>query len=229
MADGYLLSFHVNCIVPWIVSYFCCLFSYHKLLELHYGEKQGKSLAAKEWVSEEGLSVRETEWHMDMEMFLDGYAGWGEGSSHQPVILPKIFQYTAEQGQKEVEWMICQGHQHGLPKLDPKADVSAIQLVRPQTSKEEFRALYYKVNKLRRLPGSPLWEPEWMEEIATEIVSSLKGHLGWKGDGPLQRMEEPGLTDIWPLRSKTPVGRRDTSTERSLAKVREPIGRLWPP
>ena len=87
----------------WIVSYFCCLFSYHKLLDLHYGEKQGKSLAAKEWASEEGLSVRETEQHMDVEMFLDGYTGWGEGSPHCPIILHKMFQYTTEQGWKEAE------------------------------------------------------------------------------------------------------------------------------
>ena len=76
--------------------------------------------------------------------------------------------------------------------------------------------------KLRRLPGSPLWELEQTEELATEIVSSLKDCLGWKGDEPLQRMEEPGLTDIWPPRSKTPRrGRKDTSTERGLIKARE--------
>ena len=159
---------------------------------------------------------------MDVDMFLDGYAGWEVGSPHCPVILHEMFQYTAGQGQKEVEWMICWGHRHGLPRLDPKADISAIQLVGPQTSKEEFRALYYEVYKLGRLPGSPLWKLEWMEELATEIVSSLKDHLGQKEDEPLWRMEEPGLTDIQPPRSKTPRrGRKDTSTERGLAKVRE--------
>ena len=39
--------------------------------------------------------------------------------------------------------------------LDPKADVSAIQLVGPQTSKEEIQSLYYEVYKLQRLLGSP--------------------------------------------------------------------------
>ena len=56
--------------------------------------------------------------------------------------------------------MICLRCQHSLLKLDPKADVSTVQLVRPQTSKEEFRTLYYEVYKLRRLPGSLLGEPE---------------------------------------------------------------------
>ena len=45
-----------------------------------YGEKCSKSLAAKERVNTEGLSVREVECHMDVEMFLEGQAGW-EGDS----------------------------------------------------------------------------------------------------------------------------------------------------
>ena len=61
-----------------------------------------------------------------------------------------------------------------------------------------------------------------MEELAAKIVSSLKDHLGQKGDEPLRRMEEPGPTDVWPPRSKTPKrGRRNTSAERGLAKVKE--------
>ena len=44
---------------------------------------------------------------------------------------------------------------------------------------------------------------------------------GQKGDEPSWRMEEPGPTDIWPLRSKTPRReRRDTSTKRDLTEVR---------
>ena len=147
------------CFVPivsylWVVLYYFCLFNYHSLLELHYEEKHNKSLTTKEWVNAEGLSVRETECHMDMDMFLDGYAGWEVGSPYCPIILHKMFQYAMEQGQKEAEWMICWGCWHSLLKLDPKADISAIQLVGLQTSKEEFRALYYEVFKLRRLPGS---------------------------------------------------------------------------
>ena len=61
-----------------------------------------------------------------------------------------------------------------------------------------------------------------MEELAAEIVSSPKDCLGEKEGKSLQRIEEPGPADIWPLRSKTPRrGRRDTSAERDLTKVRE--------
>ena len=53
--------------------------------------------------------MRETECHMDVDMFLDGYAGWDERSPNHPVILHEMFQYATEQGQKEVEWMIHWG------------------------------------------------------------------------------------------------------------------------
>ena len=90
-----------------VVSYFCCLFSYHSLLELHYEEKCDKSLATKEWANAEGLSIRETECHMDVDMFPDRYAGWEVGSHHHPIILHEMFQYTMEQGWKEAEQMVC--------------------------------------------------------------------------------------------------------------------------
>ena len=68
------------------------------------------SLTAKEWANTEGLSIREMECHMDVHMFLDGYAGWEVGSPHCPIIFHKMFHHTAEQGQKEAEHMICWGH-----------------------------------------------------------------------------------------------------------------------
>ena len=183
-------------------------------------KKCNKSLA--EWANAEGLSIREMEHQMDVNMFLDGYVRWEVGSPHCSVILHEMFLYAAEQGQKEAEWMICWSCWHGLLKLDPQVDVSAFWLVGPQTSKEEFRDLYYQVYKLRRLPGSPPWGLEWMEKMVTEIVSSLKEHLGQKEGKPLQGLEESGLADIQPPRSKTLMsGRRGTSTKRDLTEARE--------
>ena len=75
-----------------------------------YGVKRNKSLAAKDWANTEGLSVREVECHMDVEMFLEGQAGWEVDSPHHPVILHEMFQHAVEQGWKEVECMVYQGH-----------------------------------------------------------------------------------------------------------------------
>ena len=106
----------------WLQVEWCFLifFRYHRLLELRYGDKHNKSLATKEWANKEGLSVREMEHHMDVEMFLSGHAGWEMGSPHCPIILHKMYQHALEQWWKEAEHMICWGHQHSLPELDQR-------------------------------------------------------------------------------------------------------------
>ena len=85
---------------------------------------------------------------MDVKLFLEGQARWEADSPHCLMMLHEMFQHASEQGQKEAEHMVCQGCQHGLPKLDPKVDISAIQLVGPQTSRKEIESLYYEMYKL---------------------------------------------------------------------------------
>ena len=65
-------------------------------------------------------------------------------------------EHAAESGQKEVERLIHHGHQQGLPRLDSKVDVSAIQLVGYWTSREEIWDLYHQVYMLMRLIRPPL-------------------------------------------------------------------------
>ena len=93
------------------------------------------------------------EHHMDVDMFLDLYTGWEVGSSHHPIILHEMFQYAVEQGQKEPEQMICQGCQHGLPKLDPNVDVSNVWLVGPQTSRGSLGPCIMKYTSLGHYQG----------------------------------------------------------------------------
>ena len=73
-------------------------------------------------------------------------------------------------------------------------DISAIQLVGPQTSKKEIQSLYLEVYKQWRLPGSPPREPELLEEV----VSSFEDHQGQKQkrhqkwqQGPSQQTSNP--------------------------------------
>ena len=108
---------------------------------------------------------------MDVELFLEGQTRWEEDSQHWLVMLYEMFKHATNEGQKEVECMVCWGCQQGLPKLDPEVDLSAIQLVGPETLKEEIVSLYLKVYKQQRLPGSPPRKPELTEEV----VSSFEG------------------------------------------------------
>ena len=66
---------------------------------------------------------------VDSELFLDEYPWWGLGTSHQLVVLHEMFLHTAGQGQKEAECMFCQGCQGSVPKPEPTADQSAMELV----------------------------------------------------------------------------------------------------
>ena len=101
-------------------------------------------------------------------------------------------------------------------------DISAVQAVGPQTSREEIRDLYYQVYKLQRLPGSPLCGLEWTEELVRDVVSSLKDCLRQKGGQPSRGLGESKAADAWPPWSKTPRRRRrDTSAERDLSEARE--------
>ena len=62
---------------------------------------------------------------------------------------------AAESGQKEAERLICHGCWHGLPRLDPKADVPVVKLMGYRISREEIGDLFHQVYMLKRLPGPP--------------------------------------------------------------------------
>ena len=66
-----------------------------------------RSQVAQERAKEEGISIRESEQMVDLELFLDEYPQWGLGTPHWSVVLHKMFLHTAGQGWKEAECMFC--------------------------------------------------------------------------------------------------------------------------
>ena len=73
--------------------YSCCYYlpSYSTLLTLHYGGCVERSRVARERAEEEGISFRELEQMVDLELFLDEYPWWGLGTPHWSVVLHKMF------------------------------------------------------------------------------------------------------------------------------------------
>ena len=105
-----------------------------------------------------------------------------------------------------------------MPQLNPEVGIPAIQLVGPETSKEEQQELYLEVYKLHRLPGSPPGEPALLEEV----LSSLKDCQGWREERASAATARPCLADCHPLRTGAPQkGKRDSLVERSLATICE--------
>ena len=105
-----------------------------------------------------------------------------------------------------------------MSQLNPKVGIPTIQLVGPETSKEELQELYLEVYKLHRLPGSPPGEPVLLEEE----LSSLEDHEGQEAEKTSAATVRPCLEDPHPLRGGAPQkGKRDSSVERSLTTIHE--------
>ena len=155
---------------------------------------------------------------MDVELFLRIQGQWVEDSPHCVAIIHEMFQHVATEGQKEVEWIIHQGHWQNLPQLNPEVGIPAVQLVGPEMSKEELLELYLKVYKWHRLPGSPPGEPVLLEEV----LSSLEDHQGCKEEKASAAMARPHPEDLHSSRSGiAQKGKIDSWVERSLAMVCE--------
>ena len=84
------------------------------------------------------------EWVVDVDLFLSTQNHWAEDSPHRLMILHEMFLHATAKGWKEAERMICRGFWQYMPKLDPRADLSAIQLVYPMIGRRELLDLYLK-------------------------------------------------------------------------------------
>ena len=153
---------------------------------------------------------------MDVELFLEGQTKWKQDSQHRLIMLYQMFGHATDEGQKEVEQTVCQGHGESLPKLDLEADLSAIQLVGPKTTKEEILSLYLQVYKQQRLPGSPPGEPALTEKV----VSSFKDYQGEKIVRAPSVTAGPQSANARPSKSRV-LGKGEMSMARSLDPIRE--------
>ena len=175
-----------------------------------YGIKRDKALATKGWVAKEGLSVWEAERVMDVELFLEGHVKWEADSPYCLMMLYEMFCHASDQGQKEVEQTVCWGHRQELPKLDPVADLSTVQLVGPHTSKKEIQSLYIEVYKQCRPKctsnGSGPGGRDRAAQLPPSGVSPSWGHT-------------PG---VGTTRYMDPGGRKGGATRHSPRAV-------WPP
>ena len=155
---------------------------------------------------------------MDVELFLESEAQWEEDSPHRVAIMHEMFWHAAAKGRKEAEWIVCGGHRLNLPQLNVEVGIPTVQLVGPDTSKEELQELYLEVYKLHRLPGSPPGEPA----LLNEVLSSLKDHQWQRVERASAAMARPHPEGPHSSRSGIPQkGKRDSSVERSLATICE--------
>ena len=75
--------------------------SYSTLLTLHYGGCIERRQVAWERAEEKGISFRESEQMVDLELFLYEYPQSSLGTPHQSVVLHEMFLHAEGQGWKE--------------------------------------------------------------------------------------------------------------------------------
>ena len=153
------------------------LLSYLMLLELHYGGHMQRSWVAQERAGETGISIRESERQVDIELFLDEYPQWGLGTPHWSVVLHEMFLHVAKWGQKEAECMSCWGCWGSVCEPDPGVNQSAMELVGYRTFWKEMRDIYHSVYLLRRSLGFPSCGEWQRRRTIQDILSSLTDRL----------------------------------------------------
>ena len=190
-------------------------YSYHELLVTRYGCKKEKSQEAKQRSVEEQRPIREMERAVDMGLFLEAQEQWAKDSPHRLIILHEMFLHAASEGQKEAEQVVCQGCTGSTcPNWTLRQGVPAIQLAHPETGREELLDLYLEVYKLHRLPSSPPGEPA----ILKEVSAALPCHsMEDKGTPDAQKLPNP--KNFHPPQSRLPQWERESSLDRSLARV----------
>ena len=132
------------------------------------------------------------------------------------MILHEMFLHATAKGQKEAERMICQGFWQYMPQLDPRADLSAVQLVHPTIGRRELLDLYLEVYKLHRLPGSPLGELAILQEILSTISDPTS-----EEEQSASTRRSSSHQDLCPPEDRHPCQERGRALDRSLARVRE--------
>ena len=139
---------------------------------VRYHNKREKFQMAKQQSADEWKPVWEMERVMDVELFLGIQDNWAEDSPHCLVVLYEMFRHATIEGWKEAEQIICQGHWQNMPQLNPEVGIPTIQLVGPETTKEELLEIYLEVYKLHRLPRSPPGELAVLEEVMASLPDS---------------------------------------------------------
>ena len=163
---------------------------------------------------------------MDAEMFLDEYPLWKVGGPPHAIILQGMFVHATESGQKEAERLICQGCLQGFLRLNPEADVPAIQLIGYWTSQKEIQYLLDEVYMLKRPPSLPPCGPKQMEKATRDILSSLGSYLQRRGGTVKMEEDQRGAAAATPQpschtesHSQTPG--REYSHNEALQEARE--------
>ena len=123
------------------------------IINLQYGNRTEKTVAAKSQAKAKGTSVREVERQLGADTYLWQQQLWAHSNLHWEFLLQQIFQHAMAMGQKEYDHAICWGQREPSPERNLSAELTTMKLVCPNSQHQDFDNLYWEVYQLHRLPS----------------------------------------------------------------------------
>ena len=91
-----------------------------------------------------------------------------------------MFQHATAMDQKEYDHTIYQGWREPSPERDLSVDLTAMDLIHPDSQCQDFDDLYWEVYQLHRLPGWGRCEEATEEQLCHEVLELIKEGLRLK-------------------------------------------------
>ena len=91
------------------------------------------------------ISVRQAEWGLDTDTYLQEQWQWAHGSLHHDYLCQQMFLHAAVTDQSEYEHAICQGQREPSPEWDLGAEPTTMELIGPDSTCQDMEDLYWNV------------------------------------------------------------------------------------
>ena len=156
--------------------------------------------AAKRLARTQNVSVREAEWWLDADAYLQEQRQWAHGKLHCEYLCQQMFLHAAVTGGSEHNCAICQGQREPSPKQDVGVEPTAMELVIPNPMHQDIEDLYQDIYQLCRLPGRGPCEEAMEEFLHKEILYSIKEcpWLKWPSAQPEGEWKQLLANAPWP-------------------------------
>ena len=107
-------------------------------------------------------------------MYLQEHQSLVPSGLHHQFLLQRMFLHVEAMGQREYNCAICLGRWEPSVEQDMKAEPSAIELVSPDSTREEIAEIYHDVYQLQRSLGMMSCDEEMEACLCQEILDSIK-------------------------------------------------------
>ena len=107
-----------------------------------------KTAAMRRLVEEKGILVRQVERWLNSDAYLKENQWWVPCRLHHQLLLQGMFLHAVAMGQREYDHAIHQGRWEPSVQWDLEAEPSAIELVSPESTREEIAEIYHDMYQL---------------------------------------------------------------------------------